>query len=118
MKNKCFERGFVFSLEATIALMLFVLMLLALPIQQNTSLKELLILQQENDLLRIWSTKETPTNEMVSDIKLMFGENGEVWVNNVSLNKAIIKNNSISSEGIILDGALRENLVRVVVNYD
>ncbi len=111
-------RGFVFSLEATISLILFVLMLVALPIHENSSLKELLILQQENDLLRVWSAKESSPQEMIYDVKLMFGENGELWINEIKMNNGITAKNSIASEGIILDNSLNENKIRITVNYN
>jgi len=118
INNHTKTKGFVFSLEATIALILFVLMLVALPTHNTSSLKELLILQQENDLLRVWSAKQSSTQEMLSDIKLLFGENGELWINETQLNKAKVAKNSISSEGIILDDSLKENKIRIIVKYD
>ncbi|MFA6064723.1 MAG: hypothetical protein WCW44_03215 [archaeon] len=112
------KKGFVFSLEATISLILFVLLLIALPTHQNSSLKELLILQQENDLLRVWSAKESSPQEMLMDTKLLFGETGELWINETQLNKAKSEKNSIASEGIILDNSLVENKIRLIVYYN
>jgi len=117
-KLKSQLKGFVFSLEATISLMLFLLMLTTLPAQQNSTLKELLIVQQENDLLRVWSTKETSVQEMIYDTNLLFGESGEVWVNDKQLSKAKIAKNTIASEGIILDNLLNEKKVKIIVSYD
>lgn len=116
--NKISCKGFLFSLEATISIMLFLLMITTLPQVQNSSLKELLILQQENDLLRVWSAKETNTTEMLKDVELMFGKNAEVWINETQLTKSTLLKNSIASEGIILDNNLKENKIKIIVNYD
>jgi hypothetical protein len=108
----------VFSLEAIIALTLFALILLSIPQPQTTTLKELLITQQENDLLRVWSAKETNTQEMIQDTKKLFGENAELYLNGTKLCSAEKKTNSISTEGTIVDAFLNENKIRIIVHYD
>ena len=114
----CNQKGFVFSLEATLALILFGLMLFTLPQVQTTSLKELAITQQANDLLRVWSAKETNENEMILDTQKLFGQNAEVWINEKQILSAQKKKNAIASEGTILDEALNEKRVKVVVYYE
>ena len=79
------KKGFVFSLEAMISLLLFALILFSLPQKEAFSLKELTITQQENDLLRVWSAKESSEQEMIFDIQQMFGENAELWINDKPL---------------------------------
>jgi hypothetical protein len=108
----------VFALEAAISLLLFALMLFSLPIQNNFSLKELAIVQQENDLLRVWSAKETKESEMINDTKQLLGENAELWVGAKQILTTQVKKNSISSEGIILNSALQENKIKIIVYYD
>ncbi|MFA5931252.1 MAG: hypothetical protein WC821_02990 [archaeon] len=112
------NKGFVFALEAAISLLLFALMLFSLPIQNNFSLKELAIVQQENDLLRVWSAKETKESEMINDTKQLLGENAELWVGAKQILTTQVKKNSISSEGIILNSALQENKIKIIVYYD
>lgn len=68
MKNK---KGFVISIEAMISLLVLILVLLSLPQENNTSLKELLITQQENDLLRVWASEQPliNQNDLINDSK-------------------------------------------------
>lgn len=112
------NKGFVFALESTISILLFALMLFSLPTQNNFSLKELAITQQENDLLRVWSAKETSESEMIKDTKELLGENVELWVGTKQILTAQSKKNSISIEGIILNSALQENKIKIIVYYD
>jgi len=120
LRNVYFDnkKGFVFSLEATLALTLFGLMLFTLPQIQMTSLKELAISQQENDLLRILSAKESSENEISLDAQELFGQNAEVWINEKQILFAQKKKNAIASAGIILDPELNEKQVKIVVYYD
>jgi len=112
------KKGFVFSLEATLALILFGLMLFTLPQIQTTSLKELAISQQQNDLLRVWSAKESSESEMSTDTQKMFGQNAEVWVNKKQLLPSQKKKNALASEGILLDEKLNEKRVKIIVYYE
>ena len=112
------KKGFVFSFEAIIALTLFALMLFAIPQQNDSSLKELLILQQENDLIKVWSVTNWDEQTLISDTKLMFNENAEVWVNEKNIFSCKKRKNSIASEGILLDQTLNENKIKLVVYYD
>ncbi|MFA5125543.1 MAG: hypothetical protein WC462_00890 [archaeon] len=112
------QKGFVFSLEATLSLLLFALMLFALPAQESFSLKELAATQQANDLLRVWSAKQTTETEMISDTKILFENNAELWINETQLLSAEKKKNSIATEGIILDEKLFEKNVKIIIHYD
>ena len=112
------EKGFVFSLEATLSLLLFALMLFALPPQESFSLKELAATQQANDLLRVWSAKQTNETEMISDTKILFENNAELWINETQLLSAEKKKNSIATEGIILNEKLFEKNIKLIVYYD
>jgi hypothetical protein len=112
------EKGFFFTLEAFVSLMLFSLIIFTLPQAQESSLKELAISQQTNDLLRVWSAKNTNQNEMIHDTQELFGQNAELWVNEKQIVFAEKKKNAFSSEGIIVDEQLKENKIRVLVYYD
>jgi hypothetical protein len=116
--TRLLSKGFVFSLEAGIALLLFTLMLFALPQTKTHTAKELALVQQENDLLRVWSAKETRESEMIQDVKLMFGTNATLWVNEKQVLQGQIKKNSISTEGIILNALLQEQKIRIIVYFD
>ena len=112
------QKGFTFTMEAIIALLLFALMLFALPAQKPDSLKELLALQQANDLLRVWSITGINETEMVNDTKQLFGENAELWINETKLLEAQKTRNSIATEGIIWSPLRNENKIKVVIYYN
>jgi len=112
------QKGFVFSLEATLSLLLFALMLFTLPTQESFSLKELAATQQANDLLRVWSAKQTTETEMISDTKILFENNAELWINESQLLDTKKRKNSIATEGVILDENLFEKNVKIIIHYD
>jgi hypothetical protein len=112
------KKGFAFSFEAIIALMLFSIMLFTLPEQTNPSLKELLILQQENDLLKVWSATNWNEQEIITDTKSIFGDNSEIWINENKILSCKERKNSIASEGTLLDSILIEKKLRIIVYYD
>lgn len=129
LKNK---KGFVFSIEATISLLILVLILLSIPSEKSTSLKELLITQQENDLLRVWATPDElliNQDDLIRDSKKMFGENFTLYINqqkiydkqntqnthpNINLQRS--EKNCISNEGIIIEKmTLIEKNIKIIV---
>jgi hypothetical protein len=112
------QKGFTFTMEAIIALLLFALMLFALPAQKPDSLKELLALQQANDLLRVWSITGINETEMINGTKQLFGENAELWINETKLLEAQKTRNSIATEGIIWSPLRNENKIKVVIYYN
>ncbi|NMA44879.1 MAG: hypothetical protein GX950_03660 [Candidatus Diapherotrites archaeon] len=119
MKNK---KGFVISIEAMISLLVLILVLLSLPQENNTSLKELLITQQENDLLRVWASEQPliNQNDLINDSKKIFGENftlyldgKKIYGNQINLQK---KENCVSSEGTIIEKiTLIEKNIKIIV---
>ena len=112
------KRGFVLSFEAGVSILIFTLLLLALPQQSASSLKELAATQQANDLLRVWSAT-TPTNgEMAFDLNEIFGNRAELWVNEKQITQAQKAGKAIATEGTLLDGALNEEKVRIIVYYN
>jgi hypothetical protein len=124
MKNKnkginfAYEKGFVLSLEAILSILLFALMLFALPTTESTSLKEINAIQQANDLLRVWSATQTIENEMIKDTKILFQNNAELWVNENQLISCEKKKNSIGTEGILVDENLNEKNIKIIIYYD
>jgi len=117
-KLRITERGFIFTMEAALSLLMLALMISALPQPNPFSLKELATTQQANDLLRIWSAKNTNEFEMAADVNKLFEGNAELWIGGVKLLIANIKKNSIATEGILLDEWLIEKKVKIVVYYD
>lgn len=111
------NKGVVFSFEALLALIIFILILLNLNLTETNSLKELLILEQENDLLKVWSVDFPSESEMLIDSSKLFS-NFELYLNEKKLSSAKIKNQSIASEATILDDNLVENKIRIIVYFD
>ncbi|MFA5763735.1 MAG: hypothetical protein WC915_02895 [archaeon] len=109
------NKGFVLSFEAALTLILFSLILLSVPQPKTESFTELIILQQENDLLKIWSKDYSPL-EMIKDIKTNF-TNASLFIDEIQLVNGNITKNSIASEGVLLDLILIEHKVRIVVYY-
>ena len=113
-----YSKGFVFSLEAAVATLLFILMLSALPQQKSGSAKELALTQQADDLLRVWSAKTTNEQEMITDTKLVFQNNAAVFVNDKQILSAEQRKNNITTQGVILDDGLNEQKIQIRVYYD
>ena len=111
------KKGIVFSFESFIALLFFVTILLSMNYETNTSLKELLILEQENDLLKIWSVNFPNKGEMINDSKLLFN-NFELFLDEIKIHETKIKKNGIGSETVIIDKDLVEKKVRIVVYFN
>jgi len=110
------NKGIVFSFEALIALLFFALILMGLPFGETNSLKELILLQQENDLLKVWSVNFPNESEMVQDTSLLF-DNFELFFDEKKIHSGNGKN-SIASEAILIDNDLIERKVRIVVYFD
>jgi uncharacterized protein HemX len=117
----CTGKGFVFSFEAVISALILGLALIATSQQQTISLKEVLLLQQENDLLKVWSAEEKfPSEaEMVADANLFFRENCDLTVNGMEILTSKGKGkNCVSSEGKILDDSLSEKNILIKVYFE
>jgi hypothetical protein len=117
VQKNSLKKGFVFTFESILTLLLFALMLYSIPAEKNFTLKELLITQQADDLLRVWSQSYPNESEIIEDTKMMFGNNAKI-----SLNGKEILNcegtNKISIEGIILDDTLNENNLNITICYN
>jgi hypothetical protein len=72
---KC--RGISPSIEAALSLLVLTAVILSTPNAESPGLQDLLILQKEHDLMRIWAREGIPEiNEMKSDFKFAFGNKG------------------------------------------
>ena len=110
------KKGFIFSMEAALSLLLIGMMLLSLSTPHPVTMKELLIIQQENDLLKIWSAQGFSETNALQDVKAAFGSNAELIVGgHVS---TINGRNVISSEAVLLTDSLSEIRVRILVQLD
>ena len=112
------QRGFVFTLESTIAILVFSLLLLTISFPASNSMTELLVIQQANDLLKVWSVTYPSNNEIVFDTRELFGSNASVSVNGIKVFSNTCFGEKISSEAILLDDFLIEKrfLVSVCLN--
>ena len=108
------RRGFIFSLEAALSLLLMALMFLSIPQAKPVSMKELLIVQQENDLLKVWGASGFDEASARTDVAALFGTNAELFVGN-SLPAQGKEKEGIASEAILLNGGLLEVKVWVIV---
>ncbi|MDD4250680.1 MAG: hypothetical protein PHX27_00630 [Candidatus ainarchaeum sp.] len=116
MNNKTnSQKGFLISLEAIIAILMFSIVLLSISFPKQESFSDLIIIQQENDLLRVWSKNSINENEMIQDAKLFF-DNFQIQIDNkkILIGKECNKN-AISSETILLDEKLIERKIRIIV---
>jgi hypothetical protein len=118
MQRELNKKGFVFTFEAILTILIFILLLYSIPQEKNPSLKELIITQQANDLIRVWSQEYFTEEEMISDAKKIFNNKVNLWVNEKELTKCNDTKNTISSEGVILDQQLKENKIKIIVCYD
>jgi len=97
--------AFVLTIEAILAL-LVVAAIASFPAQQEkTSLFELLLLQKENDLLKLWlMDKELDEKEIVDDFKLVFPNlDGAIEFDG---KKIEIKNNGLNAKNKTSSSAL------------
>jgi hypothetical protein len=76
-------KGISPSLEAALSLLVLVAIILSTPSAESPGLQNLLILQKEHDLMRIWARGGLPEiEEMASDFKFAFGNrSGKINVN-------------------------------------
>ena len=109
-------QGFAISFEAVFSALIFSLLILSINFPENESMKELIVVQQENDLLKLWSINFPSENEMINDCKRLFN-NFDVYLDEKAVFKKENANKySISREEIILDDNLNERKIRIVVH--
>lgn len=110
--------AFVLTIEAILAL-LVVAAIAAFPAQtEKTDLFELLLLQKENDLLKIWLEEETlDENTLASDFKFVFPQlNGAIEFEGkkIEIGKQYSEaKNSVSSSALFLEKDSRLSELRI-----
>ena len=109
------DRGFVLSLEAVVSAMLFgsALMLLFQP--ASVSLGDIVVLQQENDLLKVWGVRYPSNAEALADAEKMFGKNFDLVIDGEIVRDCGMNGEGIASEGVLLDDFLAEHRVLIRV---
>ena len=118
MQNKISSiKGFVFTFEAILTLLLFALMLYSIPSQRSPNLEELIIIQQSNDLLRVWSQNYPSEKEILFDTKSIFENKAGVKLNEKEITTCTGKN-KLATEGIILNDLLIEDKITITVCYE
>ncbi len=111
------NKGFVLSMEAVISLILFILLFISIPQPPQISFKELIAIEQANDLLKVWSV-DFKIDELKSDVEFMFNKNVTLIVDKVVLVKSELNNQSVSTSGIILDKALKERKIELIIYFN
>lgn len=111
--------GFALSLEAILSLLLLAgIASMASFEHQNNSLNELLLLQKENDLLKVWVKEKTfDLNGMKSDFEFVFPQkSGKIFLNGgeISIGKSIGKK-AVSSNAVFFSKNLEKTVLRVIV---
>ncbi|MEM4598092.1 MAG: hypothetical protein QW400_00155 [Candidatus Diapherotrites archaeon] len=116
--------GFVFTMESSISAMLFaVVAFSALSIfyfSEGPRTEELIILQKEHDLLKIWLLQRPTKEEMVNDAKQIFGERFSLITDGIKVfdgNKSRGNSNAISSKLLVIDKNLKETEI-ILIAYD
>lgn len=111
------NKGVIFSFEALISLILFALILISFPIIQETSFRDLIAIQQANDLLKVWSY-DFKINEMKSDIEFVFNKNATLIIDNQIIYESPFLGERISVNGIILDDFLNERNIQIIIYFN
>lgn len=117
INKKTNKKGFNFSTEATIMLLLVSMILISIPQNKPQSYKELAITQKANDLLRVWSISIPNESEILSDAKWFLEKNYEISINGKKYGELEGKN-KITVEGIILDNELNENKIEIKIGFN
>jgi hypothetical protein len=108
-------KGFVFSFEALISLLIFSLLLISFPLEQKKDFTELIVLQQENDLLKIWNN-DFSEGEMKKDLAYL--GKGVLYIDNKLIYGVEKDEEGVASESIMLDKSLEERKVRIIFYYN
>jgi hypothetical protein len=118
MSKNINQSGFVFSLEATIAILIFSLLLITINFPIENSLKELVAIQQANDLLKVWSTQYPNNFEITFDTNELFGNSANVFIDEKKIVGEDCFGETISTETIILDDSLIERNFRIIICFN
>lgn len=111
-------KGFAFTLEALISLMILV-MIISIPIEESKNdLEKIYSLQKENDLIKVWiKTKNFNKTELEKDFKKMFPfQKGEIIIDGKKTEITGEKGeNEIKSTGFYYENELKEISVKVFI---
>ncbi|MBU0636072.1 hypothetical protein KKE06_03530, partial [Candidatus Micrarchaeota archaeon] len=85
------SNGFWLSLDGILAIIIIVSVLLSLPILTEKDFTELVVLQKQHDLLKVWHIQKTvDIAEMQEDIEWLFPNQGFVLtVNDITIQKKL-----------------------------
>lgn len=115
------NKGFFLSLEAAVSLLaLASIIVAAMPqAEEEESLKEIIILQKENDLLKAWAKKASfEENEMLSDFQLAFPEqSGKIILNGGEIQIGEKKQNAIASRMVFFQKNMEKTEITLIVFY-
>ena len=112
------RKGFYLSLGELIALLLVASALLALPESEEPSFKELVVLQKEHDLLKVWGkTLEFEEKELVQDFQEVFpNRSGFVEIDGKKLSVGEKQEASlVVAEGWLFDSTMNLRHLRIGV---
>jgi hypothetical protein len=112
------NKGFLFSFEALISLLLFSLLIISFETnEENYSFKELIALKKANDLLKVWSYyPDILTIE--SDTKMVFDDHASVFVDDIKIVESKFSGESISTNAEIIDSLLIKRNIRIIVYFN
>lgn len=112
------NKGFIFSFEALISLLIFSILLIAVSQNtnsfENSNIDELIALKKANDLLKVWAIKPDIL-QIKSDTDMVFKKNASVFVDGVKIVDSKFSGESISTSGKIIDEFLIEREIIIVV---
>lgn len=114
------NKGFVFSFESLISLLLFSILFISITTNTNSfdnNIDELIALKKGNDLLKIWS-KEPDILQVKSDTEFVFGNNASVYIDGIKIVEAKFNGESISTSTKIIDEFLIEREIRIIVYFN
>jgi len=115
------EKAIVFSLEATISLLALLVIVSITPVFEGEGMTELLLLQKENDLLKVWAKQGIPEkNKMIQDFLFVFpGQRGKIVVNEreIFIGEKKQGSNAIASKIIFFSRSLEKIEVVLIVFY-
>ncbi|MCX6798668.1 MAG: hypothetical protein NTW59_01055 [Candidatus Diapherotrites archaeon] len=112
------SNGLYFTADALLSLLLLSA-LLALPAQQQEAdWSQLLALQKENDLLKIWAAEGMPFNEVeiISDAQFVFPGSGmKITLDGKEIPLGAETGSAIASEIIFFDSGMQKHTIQLAV---
>ncbi len=105
------------SLEAALSLLVLAAVILSTPSAESPGLQNLLILQKEHDLMRVWARNGIPgIGGMESDFRFAFGNNsGKIEVNGEAVSIGPESKEAVSAQMEFFDSKLNRKRVTLTV---